>query len=224
MLKLHPKTAFEQRYFGPQVAFARKAHLHEQVMRVDKSALSSGIGRPSLLLSSAMSYIADEIGHAYPELATELFSLSEDQLSDSRLMAELASHIVDLFEAGHAEKVVPAFELTEHLIASGQETDKHVAIVGFLETVQNVASHRTCGISAFEQFLGMQSQTAWTELLETWKGKTSLAEVVAAETGAKLRPLWWQFWRKRDRRPPRELLSQVENPELRKIIEQITRK
>jgi hypothetical protein len=171
-----------------------------------------------------MSYIADEIGHAYPELATELFSLSEDQLSDSQLMAEFASHIVDLFEAGHAEKVAPAFELTEHLIASGQETDKHVAIVGFLETVQNVASHRTCGISAFEQFLGVQSQTAWTELLETWKGKTSLAEVVAVETGAQLRPRWWQFWRKRDRRPPQELLSQVENPELRKIIEQITRK
>ena len=56
-----------------------------------------------------------------------------------------------------------------------------------------------------------------------WRGKTSLAEVVASETGATLQPRWWQFWKRRDKRTPRELLNEVENPELRKIIEQITR-
>jgi hypothetical protein len=101
-----------------------------------------------------MTHVANEISHAYPTLATELFSLSEDHVSDSQLMAELASHVLDLFEAGRIEEVGAAFELAEHLIVSGQDADRHVAIVGFLETVQNVASHRTCGISAFEQFPG----------------------------------------------------------------------
>ena len=138
-------------------------------------------------------------------------------------MAELASHVVDLFESGRTEDIRPAFELAEHLIASGLDEERHAAVVGFLETIQNVASHRKCGSAGFEPFLGPMSQRAWAELTEVWRDKTSLAAVVASETGATLRPRWWQFWRKRDRRTPAELLSEVQNPELRKIIEQITR-
>ncbi|HEY1159715.1 MAG TPA: hypothetical protein VGE83_03745 [Terracidiphilus sp.] len=170
-----------------------------------------------------MSRILNEIMHAYPSLAIELSSLPADESSDSRLMAELATHVVDLVEAGHCEEIRPAFELAEHLIAAGPGGERGAAVLGFLETVQNVASHRKCGMAAFEQFLGPGSQCAWEELIEAWRGKMSLAEVVASETGARLRPRWWEFWRKRDRRTPSELLSQVQNPELRKIIEQITR-
>lgn len=169
-----------------------------------------------------MSRIQAEITQAYPSFPSQLSSRL-NELSDSRLLAELASHVVDLFEAGHAEEIRPAFELAERLIATGPEMERHAAIVGFLETIQNVASHRKCDSSAFEQFLGPMSQKAWAELIDQWKDKTSLAEVVAAERGATLQPRWWQFWRKRKRHSPRDLLNQVENPELRKIIEQITR-
>jgi hypothetical protein len=138
-------------------------------------------------------------------------------------MADLASHVVDAVEAGHPEIAQPAFDLAEQLIANGGESERHAAIVGFLETVQNVSSHRHCRSLAFEIFLGPRSQKAWAELNEIWKNKTSLAEVVAAETRARLEPRWWEFWKNRERRTPRQLLSEVENPELRKIIEQITR-
>lgn len=171
----------------------------------------------------AMSRILKEVTQAYPSISNELSYLPAEELSDSRLMAELASHVVDLFEAGRAKEVRAAFDLAEDLIAGGQESERHAAVVGFLETVQNVASHRKCGAMAFEQFLGPTSQNAWAELAEVWKGKASLAEVVAMETGAKLRPPWWHFWRRQKRRPPREMLSEVQNPELRKILEQITR-
>jgi hypothetical protein len=138
-------------------------------------------------------------------------------------MTELATHVVDLFAAENSEDVRPAFDLAEHLIATGLDEERNAAVLGFLETVQNVASHRKYGSAAFEQFLGRRSQSAWTELINVWRGKSSLAEVVALETGATLRPRWWQFWRKRDRLLPSELLNEVQNPELRKIIEQITR-
>jgi hypothetical protein len=108
-------------------------------------------------------------------------------------------------------------------MAAGLNEERDAVVLGFLETVQNVASHRNCGSTLFEQFLGPRSQSAWTELINVWRGKTSLAEVVASETGATLRPRWWQFWRKRNRLLPSELLNEVQNPELRKIIEQITR-
>jgi hypothetical protein len=170
-----------------------------------------------------MSRILTEITNAYPSLAIELSSLPADVASDSRLMAELASHVVDLFEAGRTEDIRPAFELAEHLIAAGPDGERHTAVVGLLETVQNVASHRKCGSAAFEHLLGPMSLCAWAELTDVWRGKMSLAEVVASETGATLRPRWWQFWKRRDRRPPSELLNEVQNPELRKIIEQITR-
>jgi hypothetical protein len=139
------------------------------------------------------------------------------------LMADLASHVVNAFEAGHPEDAQPAFNLAEQLIAKGAEPDRRAAIVGFLETVQNVASHRQCGTSAFEIYLGPLSRKAWAELNEIWKDKATLAEVVAAETGAKLAPPWWQFCKKREKRTPKQLLDEVENPELRKLIEQITR-
>lgn len=96
-------------------------------------------------------------------------------------------------------------------------------MVGFLETIQNVASHRKCGCAAFEAFLSSSSKLQWIQLNEIWKGKESLADVVASETGASLEPRWWQVWKRRTNRSPRQMLNEVENPELRKIIEQITR-
>jgi hypothetical protein len=192
--------------------------------RTNAHISKSRYGAPGLLLLSCdMSRLLNEITHAYPALAVELSSLSADEVSDSRLMAELASHVVDLFEAGRAEDVRPAFELAEHLITAGTDAERQAAIVGFLETVQNVASHRRCGPVFFERFLGPMSQRAWAELIHVWRDKTSLAEVVASETGTTLRPPRWQFWKRRNRRIPSELLNEVQNPELRKIIEQMTR-
>lgn len=169
------------------------------------------------------SQIQKEITRTFPLVATELSALPLEEASDSRWMQELASHIVDLFDKGRIEEVGAAFQLAEHLIAFGSDEDRHAAIVGFLETVQNVASHKEHGAVVFEQFLRSQSRIAWSELNQIWKGKADLAEVVAAETGARQQPRWWQFWRKRKTRSPKELLNQVENPELRKIIEQMTR-
>jgi hypothetical protein len=117
--------------------------------------------------------ILNEITRAYPSLAIELSSLPADDMSDSRLMSELGSHVVDLFEAGRAEDVRPAFEFAEQLIVSGSDGERHVAMVGFLETVQSIASHRKCGSAAFERFLGPSSRRAWAELNNVWLGKKS---------------------------------------------------
>lgn len=164
-----------------------------------------------------------QITQAVPSVAKELTAIRPDEASDSRWMTELGRFAVGWFEAGCIEEVRSAFGFAEYQIESGSEDERHVAIIGFLETVQNVASHREHGAAVFEQFLGPMSKMAWAELNQLWKGKTSLAEVVAAETGANLAPRWWQFWRRRAKRSPRDLLNEVQNPELRKIIEQMTR-
>jgi hypothetical protein len=84
-----------------------------------------------------MSRILTEITNAYPSFAIELSSLPPDEVLDSRLMSELGIHVVSLFGAGRAEDVRPAFEFAEHLTVSGSDGKRHVAMVGFLETVQN---------------------------------------------------------------------------------------
>ena len=165
--------------------------------------------------------IFDAIARDFPALPIQ--SELDGEISDSRLMAELANYVVDTFELGDSQAAHKAFEFAESLIVDGRDEEVNAAVIGFLETVQNVASHRKCGSDAFETFLGPSSRDQWAILNETWKGKTSLAEVVAVETGASLKSRWWHFWKKRDKRSPRQLLSQVENPELRKLIEQITR-
>jgi hypothetical protein len=170
-----------------------------------------------------MARILDQITGAYPALATRLLSLPADEVSDTRLMAELACHVVDLLETAKPENVDPAFKLAENLLSVGSDEERDAAVLGFLETVQNVASHRECGAEAFHQFLGPASLSAWAHLKNVWRGKATLAEVVAAETGAAIRPRWWQFWKKRSRPRPADLLAQVQDPELRRIIEQITR-
>jgi hypothetical protein len=41
---------------------------------------------------------------------------------------------------------------------------------------------------------------------------------------SKQEPRWWQFWRRRHSFDSEAALSEVENPELRRIIEQMYRK
>jgi hypothetical protein len=170
-----------------------------------------------------MSQILSTIRNSYPSLAEEPSFISATEVSDSRVMAELASHVVELFETRRAEEIRPAFELAEQMISTGSEAEMHAAIIGFLETIQNVSSHRRFGATVFEPYLGPFSRKSWDDLIGQWRGRAALAEVVASETGARLQPQWWQFWKRRTRSTPQELLEKVENPELRKIIEQITR-
>jgi hypothetical protein len=170
-----------------------------------------------------MSRIRKAIGQAFPSFTTVGSSVDPNSISDSQLMQDLAAYIVDQFEAKRMSDVRSAFDLADNLITEGTEAELHAATIGFLETVQNVASHRKCGSAAFEEFLGPSSKDAWLELDTVWRGKRKLAEVVAAETGASLKPKWWQFWRRRKTRSPQQLLREVQNAELRKIIEQITR-
>ncbi|RXH54078.1 hypothetical protein GRAN_5047 [Granulicella sibirica] len=96
-------------------------------------------------------------------------------------MGELAAHAIDLFEAGDVEDVRPAFHLAELFLASTLEAERDAAALGFLETIQNIASHRTYGMAAFEQFLGAESQVALAKLMEVWRGKASLAEANFSE-------------------------------------------
>jgi hypothetical protein len=122
-------------------------------------------------------------------------------------MSLLGRHVVELFEQGQKEEIASAFALAERLLSTGDESVQEAVVVGILETIQNVASHRPFGAAAFEPFLGPRSAEAWAELNRLWQGKETLMDVVAPGSGP------------RERTRPDE----VENPELKAILEELTR-
>jgi hypothetical protein len=88
--------------------------------------------------------------------------------------------------------------------------------IKLFEDMQNIASHREFGAAPFRQQLGTRSLSLWDEV------DAGMKRVAAWEE--KQIPKWWQFWRKRRVIDVEKALSQVESPELRKIIEAEYRK
>ena len=55
------------------------------------------------------------------------------------------------------------------------------ATYGFIETLQNAASHKPHGAGSFIAYLKPQSKKAWVMIEEVWAGKSSLMDVIRAE-------------------------------------------
>jgi hypothetical protein len=104
-------------------------------------------------------------------------------------IAEFVHFVVeDLFETGQMDEVRKIFAKLENFLITGDEETKGFVVVGFLETLQNVASWKPYGNRAFEQFLGPNSQLAWNDLKILWQGKSSLADVIRAERLGEKKP------------------------------------
>jgi hypothetical protein len=98
-------------------------------------------------------------------------------------LGEFATFVVDAYERQDTEPIVAAFRTIEELLGEGDE-EVRTAAIGFLEDIQNIASHRPFGAAVFIQWLGPKSKGQWAEIEETWRGKSSLADVVRAEISA----------------------------------------
>lgn len=141
-------------------------------------------------------------------------------------VGQFAHEIVRLHDQGATESLVAGLALVERLIVEGDAAVRRLAVVGVLEDVQTLASHRQGSYADLERHLGPASMSAWRHLEEVWRGRDSLAEVIAAEAGIQPRqerPPWWAFWRKRRKPEPPIDLASIENPELREIVEELNR-
>ena len=88
--------------------------------------------------------------------------------------------------------------------------------VGLFETIQNIASHRSFGSTVFRSWLGPRSLIVWNN--------ADLGMKKVAAWASSQKPRWWQFWHRPKTFDHEAALAKVENPELRKIIEQMYRK
>ncbi len=107
------------------------------------------------------------------------------------------------------------FSTVESLLQNGDGEIQNLISVGLLEDIQNIASHRSFSLDVFRVYLGPQSLIAWDEVN---RGMQKVAE--------------WASQQRRGDQPSggvgkidlEAALSQVESPELRRIIEQMYRK
>jgi hypothetical protein len=130
-------------------------------------------------------------------------------------MGELAHYAVEAYEKGDTTQYQKLFSAVERVLRNGDSEVQNLIWVGLLEDIQNIASHRSFGPDVFRSWLGPQTLIAWDEVN---RGMRKVAE--------------WASQQRRDGNRSdsarsidlEAALSQVENPELRRIIEQMHRK
>lgn len=129
-------------------------------------------------------------------------------------MGDLAHYIVESYEQGNTAQLQKLFSTVEGVLQNGDAEIQNLIWVGLLEDIQNISSHRSFGQDVFRVYLGPRSLIAWDEVN---RGMQKVAE--------------WASQQRRDDHSGGKgnidldaTLSQVENPELRRIIEQMYRK
>jgi hypothetical protein len=131
-------------------------------------------------------------------------------------MSELAHYVVESYAKGVTVELPNLFGTVEAILQNPDPEIENLIAVGLFEDIQNIASHRDFGAAPFRQLLGPRSLVVWDEVNEGMK------PVAAWE--ARNKPRWWQFWRRRSVFSAKQALEEVENPELKKIIEANYRK
>ena len=131
-------------------------------------------------------------------------------------MGDLAHYVVENYAQGTTKEFPELFSTVEASLQSPDPEFENLITVGFFEDIQNIASHREFGDDVFRQWLGTRSAVIWDEIDAYMRRVGVWAE--------QQKPRWWQFWRRRKTLDPEKALSQVENPELKKIIESMYRK
>jgi hypothetical protein len=130
--------------------------------------------------------------------------------------SELAHYVVDSYAQGITAELPGLFGTVETLLQNPDPELVSLIGVGLFEDIQNIASHREFGLAPFRQWLGPRS-------LVVWEAADAFTKRKAAQV-ARNKPHWWQFWRRRPVFDADQALKEVENPELRKIIEANYRK
>jgi hypothetical protein len=97
-------------------------------------------------------------------------------------MSELAQYLVDAYEAGDTSFFPDVFACVERLLQTGDDEVHGLVVIGLLEDIQNIASHRSFGPSVFRPWLDERTASAWEDLNRFWSGVTLWK-----------RKRWWQF-------------------------------
>ncbi len=98
-----------------------------------------------------------------------------------------AQHAVNSYADGNTEEFPALFGIIERMIIAGNAAVTDLAIIGFIEDLRNISSHRWFGCEVFEKWLGPASKQGWQLVERAWEGKSSLMDVLRDEAKKKSR-------------------------------------
>ncbi len=84
-------------------------------------------------------------------------------------IAIIADYVVDRYEKGTTNDFPAIFEAVEKIISHSTHPAKELAVIGFLEGVQNAALSKKFGPKPFIKWLGPESRQACQELNDFWE-------------------------------------------------------
>ena len=90
--------------------------------------------------------------------------------------------LLDSFEKQEHEYFPRFFGFVERLIIEGDAETKNIAVVGYLETLQTMASWRPYGPEVFVEWMLPESQRWWLQIYKWWDGGKSLMDIVIEES------------------------------------------
>jgi hypothetical protein len=82
--------------------------------------------------------------------------------------AEFVHYLDRCRENGDFGSIESGLGAVERLIADGDAYTKEIAIIGLLETIQNVSSH-SGSQQVYERYIGPKSRRAWRQLNRDWE-------------------------------------------------------
>lgn len=94
----------------------------------------------------------------------------ETQLPLYLVLGDLADHLIRQLDRGETERFPAIFGVVEQWIEKGDPYVVNAAIVGLLETIQNICSHGPDSADRFLPWLGPKSLAGWEDLNSFWHG------------------------------------------------------
>ncbi|MFQ5839168.1 MAG: hypothetical protein ACE5HK_00425 [Candidatus Methylomirabilales bacterium] len=87
-------------------------------------------------------------------------------------LGDFAHHLVGLMKEGKTGEFSSVFDAIERLHPEGDSYIQEAAIIGFLESIQNIAGDSGVDPERFFPYLGSESASRWKRLNDFWEGKT----------------------------------------------------
>ncbi|HLL60797.1 MAG TPA: hypothetical protein VK338_03700 [Candidatus Nitrosocosmicus sp.] len=82
-----------------------------------------------------------------------------------------AAHLLDLYQKQNTKSFPLVAQFIESLHIQGTKKVQELAILGFLEGIQNVWSHSTVKPDVFFEYLLPESKKSWRKVAKFWKGE-----------------------------------------------------
>lgn len=89
--------------------------------------------------------------------------------------------LIAFYERGETGFFPRFFTFVERLITDGDAEVHNIAVVGYLEDLQTVASWKDYGPEVFVQWLKPESRRRWSQIYQWWEGDKSLMDIVRDE-------------------------------------------